>query len=143
MKQIAKSVLLITLIVVGYKCLLQFVVEYCGYWPYTLILLITPVVLFIMVAKLQATVWKRQTPFLRILFFCISVSVAAGLCIGLVDYIVLKYQLKLFGTAILEEIHSGFLSFEMNYLTWYAAIGFISSIVIWGVVYIQMRLRSK
>lgn len=143
MKQIAKSVLMITLSVVVYKCLLQFVAAYLGYWLYTLILLITPVVLFMVAGRLQATVWKQYTPFLRIVFFCLSVSIAAGLCIGLVDYMVLKYRLTLFGTAILTELDSDFISFEMNYLSWYAIIGLVSGIVIWGIFYLQLRMRGK
>lgn len=143
MKQLIKSVLFIVVIVALYKFLLQFVVEQWGYWLYTLILLITPIVLFIMVGRLQATVWKQHTPFLRTLFFCMSVSIGAGLCIGSIDYIVLKYQSPIFGKTILHEVDQHFFYYLKSYASWYALIGLVSAVIIWGIFYIQLRLRSK
>ncbi|MES2778381.1 MAG: hypothetical protein V4651_00655 [Bacteroidota bacterium] len=141
MKKILKSVFLIVGIVVAYKFLLQFVVASLGDWLYTLILLITPVVLFIMVGQLQATVWKQQVSFLRILAFCLSVSIAAGLGIGMVDYIVLKYGLTLFGTDRPHKVDFELFSFLMSYASWYVIIGLVSSTLIWSVLYIQKRRR--
>ncbi|MES2560423.1 MAG: hypothetical protein V4590_11815 [Bacteroidota bacterium] len=143
MKQLFKSTLLIVLIVVAYKCMLQFVVPYLGYWLYTLILLITPVVLFMMVSRLQSTTWKQQLPFLSVLFCCLSVSISAGLCIGMVDYIVLKYRLTLFGTDVMEELQTSFAAFMWSYVSWYAVIGVVSGVVVWCVLYLKKSKQKK
>lgn len=129
------------LLIVWYKIMLPYLAAYAGDFVYTLILLITPAVLYITLRKLLVNHWKYRLPFIPVLITVMIATILAGIGIGIVDYIVLLNRLTLFGEIPEEPFDMSLWLFLQGYLTWYFWMGIVTTPVLYGVLWLQLRRK--
>ncbi len=128
-------------LVLAYKMILPWLAAMLGDFVYTLILFITPAVLYITIRQLVVHHWQYRLPFLSIILLGVLSTLMAGIGIGLIDFIVLKNQLTLFGPVSNEPMTIPLLQFLVGYITWYGLLGMISTLIIYGILWLQLNRR--
>jgi hypothetical protein len=141
--QLVRGLLLTLLLVAGYKVALPFIASVVGGFVYTLILIITPAVLYITIRKLVVNVWSYRLPFTSIMLLGILSTLMAGIGIGLIDFIVLNNHLPVFGDLSDEPMSISFWAFIASYISWYLLIGMVTTPLIYGVLWFQLNRKRR
>lgn len=122
-----------------YRLLVEQIETTWKYRLFTLILIITPIMLYLTMKKLVAMHWNYQLKFFNILITGVLFTVAAGTGIATLDYLILVFKVPGFESAHAEYFQTPFLKFLFIYLTWYGTIGVLATPVVYLVLWWQLR----
>lgn len=139
LRTFSEGIIKVLLTILVYRLLVEQLESNWKYRLFTLILIVTPIVLYLTMKKLVATQWNYQVKFIRMLSIGIIFTLVAGFGIATLDYLILVFKVPGFHTSNPKGFQIGFVRFVLNYLTWYALIGTISSPIVYLVIKWQLR----
>lgn len=110
---------------------------------FTLILLITPTILYFTLRELVIKHWGYKLSLKRTLLVSLVSCLISGTCVAILDYCILMFDFSIFGLNNLPKVSISFWSFLLPYLLWYFGIGLITAPCIYLLLRWQLNKSQK
>lgn len=110
---------------------------------FTVILLITPLVLYFTLSRLLVMHWNYRLSFALVMMAGMFSVLVTGAGIAILDYLILRFDIPVLNHQEGKVFTGPFIRFLLAYLIWYALLGLVSTPVVYLLLYFKLKKHRK